>query len=228
MCKLPKPTLSEFLEQFILPGRLEKIRSVLAQRTRHLTVVLEDIFQPQNASAALRTCECFGIQDVHIIENENSFEINPDVVMGASKWLSLYQYNQQEHNTLQCLESLRSKGYRLIATSPIAGAQPLQQLDISQKTALIFGNELKGLSDQARQLAHGFIHIPMTGFTESFNISVSVAICLHHLSNRLRNSEINWQLSPEDHQQLLTNWLKLSLRNPDALVNYFMKKESIA
>lgn len=218
--------LTGFLEQFIMPARMEKFRAVLSERTRHLTVVLEDIFQPQNASAVLRSCECFGIQDVHIIENENTFEINPEVVMGASKWLSLYQYNQLESNTTSCLLSLKDKGYRLIATSPLPDSEPLQNLSLDNKTALMFGNELQGLSPIAMEMADGFMHIPMLGFTESYNISVSVALCLQHLREALRSQSIPWQLPGDEYQELLLDWMKKTLKNPEALVRYFQSQKS--
>jgi tRNA (guanosine-2'-O-)-methyltransferase len=218
--------LIAFLQEYVTPERLEKFHQVLSQRTRHLTVVLEDIYQSQNASAVLRSCECFGIQDVHIIENSNLFDINPEVVMGASKWLSLHRYNQQEFNTISCLKSLRDKGYRLIATSPDPGGVSLDALPLEQKTALLFGTELEGLSPQALEMADGHMHIPMMGFTESFNISVSVAICLHHLTRKLHNGSINWQLPAGDYQQLLLEWIKKSIKSADALERFFLENQS--
>lgn len=223
-----KERLIEFLEQFILEARMEKFRSVLDERTRHITIVLEDIFQAQNASAVLRTCECTGIQDVHIIENENQFDIHPDIVMGASKWLTLHQYNQQEENTLDCLQSLKKQGYRLIATSPLPSGVALEELPVDQKTAIIFGNELNGLSQQAMDLADGHMHIPMMGFTESFNISVSAAICMNHLSHAIRREGVAWQLPCEQRLDLLLDWMQKSLRNPEPLIRHFLSQESVA
>ncbi|MFO7977321.1 MAG: RNA methyltransferase [Bacteroidales bacterium] len=223
-----KYRLVEFLEQFILDARMQKFRSVLDGRTRHITIVLEDIFQSQNASAVLRTCECTGIQDVHIIENENQFDIHPDIVMGASKWLTLHQYNQQKDNTLHCLQSLKQQGYRLIATSPLPSGVALEELPVDQKTAILFGNELNGLSPQAIELADGHMHIPMRGFTESFNISVSAAICLNHLSHAIRREGSSWQLSDEEGADLLLDWMQKTLRNPDPLIRHFVEKESVA
>ena len=103
---------------------------VLNMRTRYITVALEDIYQPHNASAVLRSCECFGIQDVHIIENNNEYRINPEVVMGASKWLNLIRYREKEFNTMEAVRVLREKGYRIIATSPGTGAVPLEEFDV--------------------------------------------------------------------------------------------------
>ena len=142
----------------------------MLSRTRYLTVVLEDIFQSQNASAVLRTCDCFGIQDVHIIENRNPYEINPDVELGSAKWLNMNRYNKSGHNTLEAFTELRKKGYKIIATSPHKNDLMIQDLPIEHKIALVFGSEREGLSDIALQNADAFVKIPMYGFTESFNI----------------------------------------------------------
>jgi tRNA (guanosine-2'-O-)-methyltransferase len=221
-----KLKLIEFLEQFITDSRRQKIIQVLSERTRYLTVVLEDIFQPQNASAVLRTCECLGIQDVHIIENENQFEVNPDVVLGASKWLTLHNYNLHEFNTMECLQGLLQKGYKIVGTTPLPGALSLEQLDLGEKSAIIFGNEQKGISQAALQMAHEFIHIPMVGFTESFNISVSAAIIINHLSHELKKNNIPWQLPQNESIDLKIEWLKNSVRQPEKLVNYFLEQYS--
>jgi len=201
--------LIKYLEQFITTERLELFHKLLNQRTRYITVVLEDIYQSQNASAVLRTADCFGIQDVHIIENKNKYQINPDVALGASKWLNLVKYNQQKNNTLEAISHLRQKGYRIVATTPHTQDVSLEDFDLTQgKTALFFGTELKGLSNEMIDHADEFLKIPMFGFTESFNISVSAAIILHHLTTSLRKSEINWQLSDHEKEEILLTWLK--------------------
>ncbi len=200
------------------------MKTVLGQRTRHLTVVLEDIYQPHNASAVLRSCDCFGVQDVHIIENLNTYEINPDVVMGASKWLNLYKYNNESFNTPSCFEMLKEKGYKIIATSPHKHDCLPEELPLDQKTALVFGNEHKGLTHEARQMADGFVRIPMTGFTESLNISVSVAIFLYELTPRIRKNVKNWQLSEEEQTDILFEWITKSIKNADLLVSMISKQ----
>jgi len=204
--------------------RRDQMAHVLAQRTKYLTVVLEDIFQPQNASAVLRTCDCFGIQDVHIIENRNEFNVDPEVVMGSSKWISIHRYNQQQNNTREAMQKLKKQGYRIVATSPHKDDVNLENLDLNAgKLALVFGTELTGISDIVREEADEFMKIPMYGFTESFNISVSAAISMHHLKHRLQQSSINWQLSEADRQQVYLQWLKQSVKKSDLLVDRFFK-----
>jgi tRNA (guanosine-2'-O-)-methyltransferase len=212
-------------EQFVLERRKSLIDSLIQYRTRYITVVLEDIYQSQNASAVLRTCDCFGIQDVHIIENKNKFNINPDVTLGSNKWLTLTKYTKKEKNSLSSIKSLKDKGYRIAATTPHTNDTNLEDYDLSKgKTALVFGTELRGLSDDIINNADEYIKIPMHGFTESFNISVSAAIILHHLTYHLRKSNINWQLSEDEKKEVKLEWLKKSVKKSQMLEKELLKK----
>lgn len=222
-----KVLLLKYMEGFISENKLSLFDEIIQHRTRHISIVLEDIYQSQNASAVLRTCDCFGIQDIHIIENRNKYEINPDVALGSSKWLKLNKYNKEENNTSTCFEKLKKQGYRIIATTPHKGDTLLEELDISGKFALVFGTEMEGLSDQAIDLADEYLKIPMYGFTESFNISVSAAIILHHLTWNLRNSEIDWRLRPEEITDTRLEWVSNVLKRPDMYKKEFMKKHGL-
>ncbi|MDT8392320.1 MAG: RNA methyltransferase [Bacteroidales bacterium] len=219
-----KAQLLAYLEQFISENKLQLFNNIIENRTRHITVVLEDIYQSQNASAVIRTCDCFGIQDVHIIENRNSYSINPDVALGASKWLRLKKYNQQEHNTLSCYESLREQGYRIVATTPHKADTKLDELNFDGKLALVFGTELEGLSGKAISHADEHVKIPMYGFTESFNISVSAAIILHHLTEKLRASNIDWRLSATEKTDTRLSWVRRVIRHPEIHEKEFLRK----
>ena len=193
--------LMAFLKKMVNEKRLELLEKVLGERTQYITVVLEDIFQPHNASAVLRTCDCFGIQDVHIIENRNEYMINPDVELGSAQWLNIYKYNKAEENTRKALGVLKKKGYRIVATTPHTDDVSLPDFDLGKgKTAILFGTEMKGLSPQAIDMADEYLKIPMHGFAESFNISVSAAIVLHTLRMNLNNSEINWKLNSAERE----------------------------
>lgn len=218
--------LISYLENIITPERKQLFDSVIQNRTRYITLVLEDIFQPHNASAVLRSCDCFGIQDVHIIENKNKYRVNPDVTLGSDKWLSLIKYNKQENNTIKAIKELRLKGYRIVATSPHKNDKDLKNFDLSQgKIALFFGTELRGLSDDVIQNADEFLKIPMYGFTESYNISVSAAIILYTLSEKMKASAIKWQLTKEEMKEVKKNWLERSIRNSNLIEKeYFNNK----
>ena len=204
--------LLDFLSQFITDDRKQRFEEVLAWRTRHVTVVLEDIFQPHNASAVLRSCELRGIQDVHIVENNFQYDVNPDVVMGSNKWLNLYHYNGAEFNTPGAYNRLHELGYKIIATCPHRNDYTPETLPLDQPVALVFGTEKLGLSDFAVENADMHIRIPMFGFTESYNISVSAALLLYSLTNRLHDSsDIDWHLSENEKNQLRLEWTRRTL-----------------
>mgnify|MGYP002619806825 CR=1 FL=1 len=215
--------LLDHLLEFVSENKRNKFDEIIQNRTRYLTIVLEDIYQPHNASAVLRSCDCFGIQDVHIIENSNRYEVNPDVALGSSKWLSLYKYNSYAHNTKACLEALRDKGYRIVATTPHEKGCLIDDLPLDQKTALVFGTEMRGLTEQALELSDDFVKIPMYGFTESFNISVSAAISLYKLSEKLRKSDINWRLSEEEITEVKLSWARQVVKNAALIEARFQK-----
>lgn len=214
-----------FFEEFISDNRKDLINKNVADRTRYIKIVLEDIFQPQNASAVMRSCDCFGIQDLHVIENRNEYNINPDVVMGSSKWVHLHRHNQEEKNTLSTIAQLKEEGYRIIATTPHTNDILLPDFNLEKgKAAFFFGTELTGLSQEVMDHADEFVKIPMYGFTESFNISVCAALVLNHLSTELRRSDVDWQLSEYESLELKLDWLMNSVRASDKLLAEFLKK----
>lgn len=218
--------LTAYLEQFVTEERKTRLLEVLANRTRHVTVVLEDLYQTQNISAVMRSCECYGVQDAYIVENRNTFEIHKDISMGADKWLTLHHYPHAGHNMRQCIDDLHAQGYYVVATLPDEKRTTINDLPLDRKTAFLFGTELTGLSDEAVQGADCAALIPMYGFTESFNISNSAAIILSHFTERLRHSDIDWRLSQEERDALYFEWLQKSLRDPDGMIAHFMKSET--
>ena len=221
--KLLIDQIVEYLQQFVTEERQARLLEILGNRTRHVTVVLEDLFQTQNISAVLRTCDCYGVQDVHVIKHRNEFEVHKDISMGADKWLSIHQYPHSEHNVKDCIDRLHEQGYWVAATLPDEQKRTIFDLPVERKTAFLFGTELTGLSDEAIKYADGNVLIPMYGFTESFNISNSAAIILSHFSERMRHSETQWQLSPEERDELYFEWLQKSIKNADRVIDYFLK-----
>jgi tRNA (guanosine-2'-O-)-methyltransferase len=215
---------TKFLAQFISDHKNDLMLKVLNERTKYLTIVLEDIFQPHNASAVLRSCDCMGVQDVHIIENKNKYELNPNIELGAAKWLNLKKYNKLEHNTADCLIELKQNGYRIVATSPHQGSYTIMDLPINNKIALVMGTEMSGISNVVEEMADDFVLIPMYGFTESLNISVSTAICLYELTKRIRESEYDWKLSEVERQGIYQKWLKGQLKKADAIEREYYRK----
>ncbi|MEW6774438.1 MAG: RNA methyltransferase [Bacteroidota bacterium] len=212
----------EILKSFVTEKRFQRFQEILNQRTRYITIVLEDVFQGHNASAILRSCDCFGIQDVHFIENRNTFKTNEEVSMGAAQWLSIYRYNEKDvNNTATCYQLLKDKGYRIVATSPHHTSVSIDKLDVHQPIALIFGAEKEGLSDYALKNADEYVYIPMYGFTESFNISVSAALCMYELNKKIRTADFPFQLKEEEKQELLLEWLKSSIDDADKILERY-------
>ncbi|HIP37744.1 MAG TPA: TrmH family RNA methyltransferase [Crocinitomix sp.] len=208
MTKLEHWLLDQFYAQ-ISDNKKELFEKNIKNRTRHITVVLENLFQPHNAAAVLRSCDCFGVQDVHIIENFNKYEPNKDIDMGSSKWLNTYKYNKSKYNTVECINTLKEKGYTVVATTPHTNDCLIGDLPIDKPIALMFGTELTGLTDKALELADKYVRLPMYGFTESFNISVSVALALFNTTERMRKTpNLKWQLSKEEQLKIKLDWVK--------------------
>lgn len=205
-----------YYSELITPDRFQKMKNVIQNRTRYISVALENIFQPHNASAVLRSCDAFGIQDVHIIENSNTFSSNPAVDMGTSQWLSLQRYRNKNRNSVQAIEALKNQGYRVVATSPHSKDINLDEFDLSKgKSVFLFGTELDGLTPEALAAADEYVKIPMYGFVESFNISVCAALTLHHLVLGLHDSNLNWRLSEYEQMALLHKWLRKNIKRPE-------------
>jgi len=218
---MSEPLIS-YLSQFMTEARFARINEVAATRTRYITVALEDIYQPQNASAVLRTCDCLGVQDIHVIEKDNPFTVNPDVELGSAKWLDIHRYSDGSHPAQTAIRHLRSKGYRIVATTPHRNDLILDDCDLATgPVALFFGTEMRGLTAEVIEQADEFIRIPMYGFTESFNLSVSAAICLYTLCRKLRASQLNWHLSARETEELILAWMRKSIQSADLLEKRF-------
>lgn len=209
--------LTEHLARFVTESRRDSIERVLARRTRYVTVVLEDIYQPHNAAAVIRTCDCYGVQDLHVIENRNRFEPNEAVSMGAGKWVEVHRHGRPSADpTADCLASLKAQGYRIVAMTLREPSMPIAELPLDRPVALCFGSEEPGLTDTAHHQADCFAHLPMLGFTRSFNVSVSAAIALHEVTGRLRESDHPWQLREEEIAALRLAWYQAVVPRADA------------
>ena len=200
--------LYEHLAHFVSPNKRELFDRFAPLRTKHVTVVLEDIYQSQNASAVVRTSDLVGVQDIHVIENRNAYQLNPDVTLGSSKWVDIHRYRAHPDNTLACIGTLRAKGYRIIATSPRSDHVTPENIDLDRPMAFCFGTELTGLSASLLNAADEHLRIPMHGFTESYNISASAAIVLYTVMQRLRASHVQWQLDDRTLIALKLAWAR--------------------
>ena len=214
-----------YMKEFLLEKRRNLFEAKIKERTRHITIVLENIFQGRNISASIRSADCFGIQDVHIIENDNMFNDDSEVSMGAEKWITTIRYNKKKYNSIEAIKNLKSEGYQIIATTPHNANCDLYNLDVTdKKIALFFGSEVKGCSNHVLNLADKRMKIPIYGFTESYNISVSVSLCLQHLTYQMRKSKIDWQIPVDQRDKVILQWLRNSIKAASDIEESFLNK----
>ena len=213
--------LLTYLEEFISEERKERFLQVLQERTKYITVAMEDVFQLHNTSAVIRSCEVFGIQEAHVIEDRFGKRLDKNIAMGAQQWVDVHRYQ----STKQCISQLRKRGYKIIASTPHDDSCLLEDFKIDSKVALFFGTEKEGLSKQVMQEADGFLKIPMVGFTESLNISVSAAIILHILTNRLKASGIDWRLNDSEIMEKRLDWTKKSVKSIDKILGRYLEQK---
>lgn len=209
--------LLAYLEEFISEKRIERFNDILSHRTNFITVAVEDVFQMHNTSAVIRSCESFGIQQAHLIEGKYGQRLDEEIAMGAQKWVDVKRYK----NSNEAVDVLKNKGYKIVATSPHADSSLLQDYELDGKMALFFGTENKGLSDYVLENADAYLKIPMVGFTESLNISVSAAIILQHLTSKLKSSNFDWKLTQAEMMEKRLDWTKKSIKSiDDILIRY--------
>ncbi|SHI76258.1 tRNA (guanosine-2'-O-)-methyltransferase [Mesonia phycicola] len=214
--------LLDYLETYLTPRRRGLFDKVLAERTNHFTVATEDVYQLHNTSAVIRSCDVFGVQNVHITEERNVKSIDREIAMGAQKWVNINRY----HKASDSVKHLKEKGYKIIATTPHNDACLLDDFDITQPAALFFGTETQGLSEELMNNADGFLKIPMVGFTESLNISVSAAIILQHITSRLKQSSIDWKLSAEEIYDIRMKWTTNTIKSSEQIIERYLRDNS--
>lgn len=218
-----KFVLEEFYE-LITPNKITLFDRIAAERTRYVTIALENIYQEHNASAVLRTCDCFGIQDLNVIEKDNQYQIQRDIALGSGRWVDIHNFNQEIDPTTKCINQLKQQGYQIVATTPHTDAYDVHDLPIDKPLAFFFGTERQGLSKEMMESADLHVRIPMYGFTESFNISVSVAILLQTIRQRLEMSNHFWKLSENEQIALKIQWCEKILNGGEALSKEFRAK----
>lgn len=221
---MDKHHLLHYLLDFITPERHERFMEILKERTTHFTVATEDVYQMHNTSAVIRSCDVFGIQHAHLIEEKFGKRIDSNIAMGAQKWVDVHRHQ----NAQDCMDSLRAQGYKIIATTPHDNSCLIDDFDITQKSAFFFGTERKGLSDEVMEQADGYLKIPMVGFTESLNISVSVAIILHTVTQKLKRSGMAWQLSEEEILDKQLDWTQKSVRSVEDVMKRYWELNKAA
>ena len=213
--------LLEHLETYLTEARKEKFTKVLSQRTKHFTVATEDVYQLHNTSAVIRSCDVFGIQEVNIVEERNTKCIDKEIAMGSQKWVDVNRFNSVK----ACIKNLKQEGYQIVATTPHKNDTFLDEFDVTKKSCFFFGRETEGLSQEVIAEADCFLKIPMVGFTESLNISVSAAIILQYVTTKLKQTDINWQLTKEEILIKRLDWCKKTIKSYDEIVERFFETQ---
>ena len=213
-----KLALLEYLENFMSENRKNRFIEVLKNRTNHFTIAVEDVFQLHNTSAVMRSCEVFGIQNLHVIEQRYGKSIDKQIAMGAEKWVDINRYD----NIKNSIATLKNQGYQIIATTPHNDSCMLDEFDVTKKSAIFFGTEIDGLSEEVMKQADGFIKIPMVGFTESLNISVSAALVIQDITNRMRHSDVNWQLTEDEILEKRLDWTRKTIKDIEYIEKQFV------
>ena len=214
--------LLTYLEGFLTENRKDGFLRVLKNRTKHFTIAMEDVYQLHNTSAVMRSCEVFGIQELNVIEQKFGKSIDKEIAMGAEKWVDINRFSSIQ----DCITNLKGKGYQIIATTPHNDSCLLHEFDITKPSALFFGTERDGLSEEVMQQADGFLKISMVGYTESLNISVSAAIIIQDVTNRLRQSDIHWQLTDEEILDKRLDWTRKSIKDIEFIEKKFHEENS--
>ena len=214
--------LLEHLESYLTPHRLERFNHVIEGRTKHFTVATEDVYQLHNTSAVIRSCDVFGIQEVNIVEEINSKRIDREIAMGAQKWVDLNRY----HSIKECIADVKSKGYQIVATTPHTDDCELHDFDVTKKSCFFFGRETEGLSQEVLDEADVFLKIPMSGFTESLNISVSAAIILQHVTTKLKKTSLEWGLTEDEKLYKRLDWCTKTIKSHEEIIHRFFNKDN--
>ena len=213
--------LLEHLETFLTENRLQRFHNVLKERTKFFTVATEDVYQLHNTSAVIRSCDVFGIQEVNIVEETNTKRIDREIAMGAQKWVDLNRFQSVK----ECIKDLKEKGYQIVATTPHTNDCMLSDFDVTKKSCFFFGRETEGLSEDVLKEADVFMKIPMVGFTESLNISVSAAITLQHVTSKLKKTDVNWQLTENESLEKRLDWCKKTIKSYAKIIERYYEKE---
>lgn len=201
---------TDYMSGFLTGERVQTLRRTLALRTRYMTILTENTFHPQNASALVRHCEAFGVQDLHTVETMCRFDPSVNIVRGTDKWIDIIRHDSTE----EAIASLKASGYRIVATTPHRESCTPETFDVEKgRFCLVFGTEHAGVSPQIISAADEFLRIPMCGMVESLNVSASAAILIYMLSQRMRLSDVAWRLSEAECSEVMFRWVMSSVRD---------------
>ena len=196
-----------YLESMMPESKKKKIAQVLPFRTRHVVTVIENVLDSNNTNAILRTSEALGIQDAHLVYGNIKYIPQKSVSKGAHLWMDTFKYgNEFEDNAINCIHFLKGKGYQLVVTSPDA-KNTIDDIDIDKPMAVCFGQESKGVSNTFLSHAAIAVSLPQYGFTDSYNVAVAAGMTLLPLLEKVRKSNLHWQLTDAEKKLIYKTWL---------------------
>jgi len=211
--------LISILKPYVTAARFERFKKVVNQRTNDVIPVLEGVYDRGNICAVMRSAEGLGVQKFHVIESSEKFKVANRVSKGADKWLDVFRWE----NSIPCVEYLKGQGVQICATS-LTESRSIEEIDFTRPTAVVFGNEKSGISEQMSDLADSKFHVPMQGFVESFNISVAAAVTFYHIYlSRKEPLGSHGNLSMSQKNELLASYLFKSIFKAEEIVDKWMK-----
>jgi len=204
--------ICDALAPMLSADRIARIQSALASRLQSIAAAVEDTYDPHNAAATVRTCEALGLQDIHVIGER--FDAAKGVTRGAQQWVQIHRWATPSG----AAAALHAQGYRVYATRPDASVS-IEEVDVTTPLVIMFGNEHAGLSDAALAACDGALAVPMFGFTESFNLSVTVALAMSRVAARRRAYiKSNGDLDDARRAHLRARWYALGIRSVEQVI----------
>ena len=211
--------VTEILEPMLTAERLARIDSVLAARLTSVVPIVEDTYDPHNAAAAIRTTDAVGLCELHVVEPDARFSASHGVTRGAHKWIDMHRH----HNMTDCVTELRARGFRVYSTA-MSAPLTIDDVPVDRPVAVAFGNEHAGLTPEAVTVCEGAVSVPMFGFVESLNLSVTVALAMTTLAKRRRAHIGAIGDLPEDRRaRLRARWIALKIRAATGIVERVLK-----
>ncbi len=222
--RLAPERIINLLAPFMTDRRRARIQEVVAQRTRSVVPVIEGLVNTGNVSAAMRSTEALGYQDLHVVKGDNErYKHSKRTAQGAQHWLDVWRWP----GPAACVDHLHDRGYRVLTMDLSPTARPIDTVDFTERTALVFGNEEGGVSDAFRAAADGDCLIPLDGFTESFNVSVAAALGLYHArQDRLRRQGHHADLSEDEQTRLVARFYRRSVGNATDILRRRLRDEA--
>lgn len=200
--------------------------TLIEYRTNHIAWLADNFYHEQNSSAIIRSADCFGYNTVFVIEDKYRFKVNEEIAMGAQKWVNTVIFQVGNVDYGQAIHAIKQSGYKLIAATPHINGLSVENLDIRKPICIAMGSERHGHHPEILEEADGFVAIPMEGFSESLNVSVTAGVLMYTLKKRLKSEGIDWQLSDADKKRQILIWMLKTIPSAQKMVERWIQEEA--